>query len=211
LGPPGTGKGTQAARVGARFGLLPMSSGDTLRKEIKEGSEVGQKAAEFVQAGTLVPDQIITAVMLSAVGKLPAGTGFILDGFPRTVPQAEALADGLQRDGVRIDAAIDFQMDDQLVIERIVSRRVCSNCGATYNTRFLPPKVEGVCDKCGSKVTQRVDDREDVIRTRLETYRQQTAPLIEFYSQRSLLHTVDASRDPAAVEAEVVAIIEALG
>ena len=211
LGPPGTGKGTQASRISNRFGLIPVSSGDTLRNEIKEGTPVGQQAAQCVQAGTLVPDDIVTDVMLSAIHRLPPERGFILDGFPRTVRQAEALADGLERAGLTLDGAIDFQMDDQLIVQRIVSRRVCSVCGATYNACFFPPKVEDVCDRCGGEVTQRVDDREDVIRTRLATYRSQTAPLVDFYSQRGLLYTVDASQEAEAVEAQVVDIIEALG
>jgi adenylate kinase len=210
LGPPGSGKGTQAARVSERFGLVAMSSGDTLRNEIKAGSDVGQKAREFVQAGTLVPDEVITAVMLSAIAKLPPESGFILDGFPRTVPQAEALTRGLDGPGAAISAVLDFQMGDDLIVERIVTRRVCSNCGATYNVRFFPPSDDGVCDKCGGQVIQRVDDREDVIKTRLETYRTQTAPLIEFYSQRGLLRTVDASQEAEAVERQVVGMIEAL-
>jgi adenylate kinase len=211
LGPPGSGKGTQAARMSDRFGLKPMSSGDTLRIEIREDSNVGRKAAEYVRAGTLVPDEVITGVMLAAIGKLPSGAGFILDGFPRTVPQADALHAGLERAGMTIDAAIDFQIGDGPIVERIVSRRVCSNCGATYNMRFFPPRAEGRCDKCGGEVIQRVDDREDVVRTRLETYRSQTAPLIEFYSQRGLLRTVDASQEAQTVEAQVAGMIEALG
>lgn len=194
-----------------RLGLVAMSSGDTLRSEIKAGSEVGQKAREFVQAGTLVPDDVITDVMLSAIAKLPPDTGFILDGFPRTLPQAESLATGLEDADMKIDAAIDFQVDDGLIVERIVNRRVCSSCGATYNVRFFPPRSNGVCDKCGGEVIQRVDDREDVIKTRLETYRSQTAPLIEFYSKRALLRSVDAAREAQVVEGEVVGLIEALG
>jgi adenylate kinase len=211
LGPPGTGKGTQASRMSARFDLVAMSSGDTLRKEIKDDSAVGRKAAQYVQAGTLVPDDVITDVMLAAIGKLSTEGGFILDGFPRTVPQAEALAAGLEQAGLELNAVIDFQMDDQLIVARIVTRRVCSKCGVTYNVRFFPAKVEGVCDKCGGEVVQRVDDREDVIKTRLETYRSQTAPLIEFYSRRGKLCTVDASQEAPAVETQVVRIIEALG
>ncbi len=211
LGPPGSGKGTQATRMSDRFGLVAMSSGDTLRNEIKADSEVGNKAKQYVQAGTLVPDDVITGVMLSAIGKLPPNTGFILDGFPRTVPQAESLAVGLEDANMTIDAAIDFQIGDDLIVERIVSRRVCSNCGATYNVRFFPPHKDGVCDKCGGEVIQRVDDREDVIKTRLETYRLQTAPLIEFYSRRGLLCTVDASPEAEAVAEQVVGKIEALG
>lgn len=211
LGPPGSGKGTQATRASERFSLVAMSSGDTLRGEIKAGSDVGQTAAQYVRAGTLVPDDVITGVMLSAITKLPPDSGFILDGFPRTVPQAEALEAGLTAAGLAIDAAIDFRIDDALIVERIVSRRVCSNCAATYNTRFLPARVEGVCDKCGGNVAQRVDDREDVIRTRLETYRSQTTPLIEFYSQRGLLRRVDASQEARAVEVQVSGLLEAVG
>jgi len=194
-----------------RFGLVAMSSGDTLRNEIKQGSPVGLEASEYVKAGTLVPDDVITGVMLEAVRKLPSGTGFILDGFPRTVPQADALETGLTQSSLAADAAIDFQIDDDLIVQRIVTRRVCSSCGATYNVRFFPPQTEGVCDKCGGEVTQRVDDREDVIKTRLETYRSQTAPLIEFYSQRELLLIVDASKEAEAVETQVSGLIEALG
>ena len=210
LGPPGSGKGTQAVRMVERFGLVQMSSGDTLRGEIKVGSEVGKKAQEFVQAGTLVPDDVITGVMLAGIAKQPAETGIILDGFPRTVPQAESLSAGMEQAGIKIDAAIDFQLADEMIIERIVSRRVCSNCAATYNVRFFPPQQEGVCDKCGGEVIQRVDDREDVVKTRLETYRQQTAPLIEFYSSRGLLHSVDASQDAEVVEKQVAELIESL-
>lgn len=211
LGPPGSGKGTQAARMGERFGLIPMSSGDTLRAEVKAGSDVGKKAFQYMQAGTLVPDEVITGVMLAGIGKLADDAGFILDGFPRTVPQAEALSDGLVAAGRSIAAAIDFQLDDSLIVERIVSRRVCKNCGATYNARFFPPRREGICDKCGGEVSQRVDDREDVIKTRLETYRSQTAPLIEFYSRRGLLRTVNAAESAEKVEAALVELIEALG
>ena len=211
LGPPGSGKGTQAARMVARFGLIQMSSGDTLRSEIKAGSEVGKKAQEFVQAGTLVPDDVITGVMLAGIAKQPADQGIILDGFPRTVPQAESLTVGMEQSGMKIDAAIDFQLADDQIIERIVSRRVCSNCATTYNVRFFPPQQAGVCDKCGGEVIQRVDDREDVVKTRLETYREQTAPLIEFYSSRGLLHSVDASQQAEAVEQQVAELIESLG
>lgn len=211
LGPPGSGKGTQAARMGERFGLIPMSSGDTLRAEVKAGSDVGKQALQYMQAGTLVPDEIITNVMLSGVGKLPEDAGFILDGFPRTVPQAESLADGLAKLGRSVKTAVDFQLDDTLIVERIVSRRVCKNCGATYNVRFFPPRREGKCDKCDGEVSQRVDDREDVIKTRLETYRALTAPLIDYYSQRGLLRAVNAADAAEKVEAVLEKLIGALG
>jgi adenylate kinase len=211
LGPPGSGKGTQAQRLAQRCGLIQLSSGDVLRREVKEGSEVGKKAAQYMAAGTLVPDDVITGVMLSGINKLPPGTGFILDGFPRTVPQAEALEAGLAKLGAPVQGVLDFQLDDQEIIRRIVSRRVCSECGATYNTGFMPPKVAGKCDRCGAKVIQRVDDREDVVATRLTTYRAQTAPLIGFYTERGLLHTVDATVGADAVEKTVSRLVEALG
>lgn len=211
LGPPGTGKGTQAARLVDRFGLVQLSSGDTLRRELKEGSEIGLKAKQYMQAGTLVPDDVITGVMLAAIDKLPAGSGFILDGFPRTVPQAQALDAGLQQRKLDVNAVLDFQLDDAEIIRRIVSRRVCSECGATYNTGFMPPKVAGVCDKCGGEVVQRVDDREDVVATRLATYRAQTAPLIGYYSERGRFFTVDASAGADAVAQNVAQILESLG
>ncbi len=210
-GPPGSGKGTQAAHMRDRLGFVPLSSGDTLRAEIKAGSDIGKQAAQYVQAGTLVPDDIITGVMLAAVSRQPTSAGVILDGFPRTVGQAEALDDGLAAAGRKVDAVIDFRIDDGLIVERIVNRRICKNCGATYNIRFCPPKVANVCDRCGGELMQRVDDREDVIRTRLATYREQTTPLIEFYDRRGLLRSVDASREAPAVESDVVALIEALG
>lgn len=211
LGPPGTGKGTQAQRLAERFGLVQLSSGDVLRREVKEGSEIGQKAAEYMAAGTLVPDDVITGVMLAAVDKLPAGTGFILDGFPRTVPQAEALDAGLKQRGLSVRAVIDFQLGDDVIIRRIVSRRVCSDCGATYNTVSMLPKVASVCDRCGGQVSQRVDDREDVVATRLATYRAQTAPLIGYYSEKDMLCSADAGADVDTVEQAVLRIVEPLG
>ncbi len=211
LGPPGSGKGTQAQRLAQRSGLIQLSSGDVLRREVKEGSEIGKKAASYMAAGTLVPDDVITGVMLSAVSKLKPGTGFILDGFPRTVPQAESLEAGLNKLKAPVQAVLDFQLDDQEIIRRIVSRLVCSGCGATYNKGFMPPKVAGICDRCNEKVIQRVDDREDVVATRLATYRAQTAPLIGYYSARGLLHTVDASVGADAVEKAVSRLVEALG
>ncbi len=211
IGPPGTGKGTQAARLRARFGWAQLSSGDVLRQEIAAESAVGVQAREYVESGTLVPDDVITDVMLSAIGRMPAGDGFVLDGFPRTVPQAEALELGLAARGLGIDAAFDFRLADQSIIERIGSRRICKDCGATYNVRFNPPKVAGVCDQCGGRnIVQRADDREDVIATRLATYREQTAPLIDYYQDRGVLVEVDAALSMEEVERVLVARISQL-
>lgn len=211
LGPPGSGKGTQAQRLGARRGLVQLSSGDVLRRERQEGSPIGQKAAQYMDAGTLVPDEVITGVMLAAIDRLPAGTGFILDGFPRTLPQAETLDAGLAERKLKIDAVIDFKLDDEEIIRRIVGRRVCNACAATYNVSFLPPKVDGKCDKCGGELIQRKDDRREVIVTRLETYRAQTAPLIEYYARRGRFHSVDSATGADAVEAEVTRIVASAG
>lgn len=211
LGAPGTGKGTQARRLGERCGLTALSSGDTLRAEIRNGSPIGRQAQEYVVAGTLVPDDLVTRVMLAGIDRLPAGAGFILDGYPRTLAQALALEAGLAQRGRPIQAVLDFQLDDGTIVERIITRRVCEDCGATYNIRFAPPRTEGACDRCGGRVVQRVDDREDVIRTRLETYRRQTRPLIEFYAQRGLLRTVDASLPSEQVAEQVWQIVAGPG
>ncbi len=204
LGPPGSGKGTQASRLAERFGLVQLSSGDALRRERADGSEIGRKAAQYMDAGTLVPDEVITGVMLAAIAKLAAETGFILDGFPRTVAQAESLGVGLKQRQMQIDAVIDFKLDDAEIVRRIVDRRVCKACAATYNLSFLPPKTPGRCDKCGRELWQRPDDRREVVKTRLETYRAQTAPLIEYYSKRGLLSSVDSAAGAEAVQAEVL-------
>jgi adenylate kinase len=211
LGPPGSGKGTQAQRLAARRGLIQLSSGDVLRRERQEGSPVGKQAAHYMDAGTLVPDEVITAVMLAGIQKVPAGTGFILDGFPRTLPQAESLDAGLIERKLRIDAVVDFRLDDEEIVNRIVGRRVCKACAATYNVSFLPPKVDGVCDKCGGELIQRRDDRREVIVTRLETYRAQTAPLIAYYSRCGRFHSVDSAAGADAVEAAVLGVVEASG
>jgi adenylate kinase len=211
LGPPGSGKGTQAERLAARLGLVQLSSGDVLRRERQAGTEIGRKAAQYMDAGTLVPDDVVTGVMLAGIDRLAAGTGFVLDGFPRTLAQAEALEAGLRQRKLPIQAVIDFKLDDEEIIRRLAGRRVCSQCAATYNVSFLPPKVDGKCDKCGGGLFQRKDDRPEVIATRLETYRAQTAPLIEHYARQGRLHAVDSSRGAAAVAADIVRIAEAAG
>ncbi len=210
MGPPGTGKGTQAARLSAAHGLQALSSGDTLREEIREDTEIGRRAKPFVESGGLVPDEVITDVMLAGIDRIPADAGFLLDGFPRTVPQAESLDAGLKQRRRKLNAVLDFQLDDASIIERIVSRLVCKNCGRTYNTRFHPPKVAGQCDRCGGTLIQRADDSEAVVQTRLKTYREQTAPLIGYYGERGLLRGIDASASADVVEHEIDAIVRSL-
>jgi adenylate kinase len=211
LGPPGSGKGTQAARMAEEFGLRALSSGDTLRREISEGSPVGRDAHEYVVSGRLVPDEVITGVMLAAIDKLPRTAGFILDGFPRTIPQAEALQKGLESRGLPLDAVVDFEIPDEQIIRRLSSRRICSKCGTPYNTESLPPRTAGVCDRCGDKLIQREDDREDVVATRLMTYRKQTAPLISYYRGRGLLRQINAAADARSVESAIGAVISSIG
>lgn len=210
LGPPGAGKGTQAKRLSADLGLAALSSGDILRAEIQAATPVGQKAERFVRGGTLVPDEVITDVMLAGIDRLPAGSGFILDGFPRTVPQAQALESGLAARRLPLSAVVDFDMDDREIVRRIVSRRSCGKCGAVYNLEFLPPRRPGVCDACGAALIQRVDDTEATIVTRLATYREQTAPLVAYYRARGLLRSVDASAPMDRVQGEVRRVVEAL-
>ncbi len=210
LGPPGSGKGTQAQRLCDRLGLMQLASGDVLRREVREKTEIGCKASEYMNAGRLVPDDVITGIMLGAIERLGSGSGFVLDGFPRTVPQAEALETELKRAGRPLHAVLDFRLDDDEIVRRVMTRRVCIDCGAAYNTEFMPPKVAGVCDRCGGEVIQRADDREETVRTRLATYRAQTAPLIGYYTARGLLHSVDASVGANAVQAEVLRQVEAL-
>jgi adenylate kinase len=209
LGPPGSGKGTQAQRLARRCGLVQLSSGDVLRRERQEGSPIGKQAAAYMDAGTLVPDEVITGVMLAAIDRLPAGTGFILDGFPRTVPQAQTLDRGLRERKLEMDAVVDFKLDDEEIVRRIEGRRVCQGCAATYNVSFLPSKVTGRCDACGDKLIQRPDDRREVIMTRLATYRAQTAPLIDYYARRGRFHSVDSAAGADAVEAAVVRLVKA--
>lgn len=211
LGAPGTGKGTQARRMSERFGLAPLSSGDALRREVQDDSPLGRRVARTMERGELVSDDVITQVMLAAIQGLPAGKGFILDGYPRTVPQADALNAGLARVGAKLDAVVDFAIADDLVLARIAQRSICSGCGASYNDEFVPPRTAGRCDNCGKALTRRPDDRAEVVATRLEAYRRQTAPLIEYYEARGLLLRVDAGASPDAVEAQVVSAIEAIG
>lgn len=207
-GPPGSGKGTQAQRLVEHTGLIQLSSGHVLRQQIKVGSEIGKKAASYVESGGLVPDDVITGVMLAAIDELEPDAGFILDGFPRTVPQAEALTAGLKDRNISIDRVLDFQMCDETIVARISGRTVCTKCGTTYNTEFLPPKREGVCDICGGEVLQRKDDQPDVVRNRLKTYREQTAPLETYYRERGLLVQINAEAPANKVEQAVQRVIE---
>lgn len=204
IGPPGAGKGTQAAKVVERWGVAHISTGDILRANVKKGTPLGLKAKEYMNAGQLVPDEVIIAMMKDRLREADCVDGFILDGFPRTVPQAEALDALMKELQLDLDSALLFQVDDDTVVERLSGRRVCRKCGAIYHATFHPTAVEGVCDVCGGEIYQREDDRESVIRQRLAVYHEQTAPLIDYYRGQSRLLEVDA----AGSSDSVLAVLE---
>lgn len=187
LGPPGSGKGTQAKLLSERQGIPHISTGDIFRMNIKGGTELGKKASEFMNKGLLVTDEITNAMVEKRLQEKDCEKGFILDGYPRTVPQAEFLG---KISG--IDKVINFVLGDEEIIRRISGRRTCPNCGAGYHTEFLRPKKEGMCDKCGAKLSQRDDEKPEVVRKRLEVYNTQTAPLIEYYKGKGTLMEIDA-------------------
>lgn len=199
IGPPGAGKGTQAASIKAKYPIAHISTGDILRENVKGGTELGITAKTFMEAGKLVPDDLIVGMMRSRLAEPDAKEGFLLDGFPRTTAQANALGRLLDEMSLSLDAVVLLEIADDEVVKRLTSRRVCSSCGAIYNVIAHPPKIEGVCDVCGGKVIQRDDDKESVIRNRLGVYHEQTSPLVEYYVKKNLLHRIDATGSQNAV------------
>jgi adenylate kinase len=211
LGPPGAGKGTQAERLAEDFGLLHISTGDMLRAHVAEDTELGRKAKGFIDAGELVPDEVIIGMIVERIDEPDARDGFLLDGFPRNQQQAQALADALANLQRQLTAALLFEVPDEDVVRRLAGRRVCvKNPSHIYHVDFDPPKHEAVCDQDGSRLIQREDDREEVIRRRLEVYHAQTEPLIEFYDRAGLLRRVDGRRSSDEVHAHARATIATL-
>lgn len=206
LGPPGAGKGTQAKRLAQELGLKHISTGDILREAVKNETPLGKKAKEYMDRGELVPDELIIALIEEV---MPPGGGVIFDGFPRTIAQAEALDNMLKRKGLKLDKVILFDVDDEVVVDRLSGRRVCPSCGAVYHLKFNPPKNDEVCDRCSVKLIQREDDREEVVRNRLEVYRKQTAPLIEYYERKGILISLDASKEIEEVYQELKKVVAA--
>ncbi len=182
MGPPGAGKGTQAKRLVEQFGMVHLSSGDILRAERASGSELGEKLKSYMDAGELVPDEIVVEIMAGAIAKQDPKKGLLLDGFPRTIIQAEALDEQLGRLGLPLEAVLIIEADESLLVERITGRRSCPKCGRVYHVKNIPPVKEGVCDACSAKLVQREDDTEKVVRQRLAAYRRQTEPVIEYYA-----------------------------
>lgn len=207
LGPPGAGKGTQAKILMDRFGIPQISTGDILRAAVKDGTPMGLKAQSFMDSGGLVPDEVVVGIVRDRLQQDDCKDGFILDGFPRTVPQADALAEALIALGRPLDVVVSLAVDVEALVERLTGRRTCRDCGRGYHVAFAAPKAAGICDECGGELQQRDDDREETIRHRLDVYCEQTSPLIDYYRNSGLLSEVDGMLSMDAVQDEILAIL----
>jgi adenylate kinase len=207
LGAPGAGKGTQAKMIAEKYSIPHVSTGDIFRANIKNGTELGKQAKEYMDAGKLVPDELTVKILLDRVAQDDCKDGYVLDGFPRTIPQAEVLEDALNKLGDKIDYAINVDVPDENIVRRMSGRRACLKCGATYHIEHIPPKQEGICDTCGSELVLRDDDKPETVLNRLKVYHDQTQPLIDFYTERNVLKSVDGTRDMKEVFDAIIAIL----
>lgn len=208
LGAPGAGKGTQAKKIAAKYNIPHISTGDIFRANIKNGTELGQKAKTYMDQGLLVPDELVVDLVVDRVNQEDAKNGYVLDGFPRTIPQAEALDAALAELGQKVDHAIDVDVPDENIVRRMGGRRACVGCGATYHLEYAPTKAEGVCDVCGRELILRDDDKSETVLKRLGVYHEQTQPLIDYYTNAGILKTVDGTID---INDVFQAIVEILG
>lgn len=207
LGAPGAGKGTQAKMIAEKYSIPHVSTGDIFRANIKNGTELGKEAKQYMDKGLLVPDELTVKILLDRVAQPDCKNGYVLDGFPRTIPQAQVLDEALAKLGEKIDFAINVDVPDENIVKRMSGRRACLKCGATYHIEHIPPKKEGICDTCGSELVLRDDDKPETVLNRLDVYHKQTQPLIDFYTNKGVLKTVDGTVDMKDVFAAIVAIL----
>ncbi|CAM3087150.1 adenylate kinase [Paenibacillus sediminis] len=207
MGPPGAGKGTQAEVIVKEFGIPHISTGDAFRLAIKQGTPIGLKAKEYMDQGLLVPDDVTIGIVEERLKQPDCEKGFLLDGFPRTLSQAEALDNILSSMNRKLDHVINLKVDRNRLLARLTGRRICKNCGSTYHVIFNPPKEDGVCDKCGGELYQRSDDNEESVGTRLDEYLNKTAPLLTFYEGKGLLRQIDGEMEIGAVSQEIVSLL----
>lgn len=207
LGAPGAGKGTHAKKISEKYGIPHISTGDIFRANIKEGTELGKKAKEYMDQGLLVPDELTCDLVMDRIQQDDCKNGFVLDGFPRTIPQAEALDAALAAINDKVDYAINVEVPDENIINRMSGRRACVACGATYHIVHIPTKVDGVCDKCGAELILRDDDKPETVKNRLNVYHEQTQPLIDYYTAKNVLHEVDGTKAMEDVFSSIVSIL----
>lgn len=206
LGAPGAGKGTQAEKISEKYGIPSISTGAILREAMANGSELGMKAKSYVSSGALVPDEVVIGIINERLGRDDCKNGFILDGFPRTVPQAKALDEM----GIQMDAVISIEVDDNDIVERMGGRRLCKGCGTAYHVKYIPTKVDGVCDKCGGELYVRADDKPEVVKDRLKTYHDQTEPLKDFYAEKGKLTLIPGNAPIEQITAEICEVLDGI-
>ena len=209
LGAPGAGKGTQADRIAEKYGIPHISTGDIFRANIKEGTELGKKAKSYMDQGLLVPDSLTIDLLMDRIAQADCKNGYILDGFPRTIPQAESLTRALAEKGEKLDYAVNVDVPDENIVNRMGGRRACLKCGATYHIAYAAPKAEGICDKCGAGLVLCDDDKPETVQKRLTVYHDQTQPLIEYYEAEKILATVDGTQDMERVFQDIIAVLGA--
>lgn len=209
LGAPGAGKGTQAKKIAEKYQIPHVSTGDIFRSNIKEGTELGKKAKEYMDQGALVPDELTIGMLMDRISKEDCKNGYVLDGFPRTIPQAESLTKALSERNQKIDYAINVDVPDENIVNRMSGRRACTSCGATYHIVYNPPKTSDVCDVCGEKLVLRDDDKPETVKKRLSVYHEQTQPLIDYYKEAGVLVNVDGTQDLNKVFSDIAAILGA--